>query len=308
MSHNSEIDEICEIIASLGVFEVCRPTEIGWSSLHGSEVPRCISRLRALCAAGDPNVRIAAGLALSRVTGDRSMLLGTLISSLQGSDEMVRGTAMLAIAQLGGAGIEAAPHLIESLRCEGTRVDASSSLCAIGQSAIPLLIAALNTASGQVGEAIIRILCQISPTEQACVEALTACMTHQEENMRTVCLGMINAHNLCEYFDVQSVARLLDDGNFRTRNEVATFLRKSSSPFDEKLPYLLQCLKDVDPTIRLNALGSIGEHGSKARIALAGVVELLDDSDPTVRGAANAALDNILAGILRGREKGTLLM
>jgi HEAT repeat protein len=112
MAASTEIDEICQILSTLGAFEACRPSDVNFSSPLGIETKRAISRLRALAAEGRPEVRMAAAVALSKVTGETESLIGALISGIRESDEMVRSTAILAIGQLRSSAGAAVPMLI----------------------------------------------------------------------------------------------------------------------------------------------------------------------------------------------------
>ncbi len=294
-----EIDEINQILMSIGAkAHPYSKAVLPLACPDDANAQAAIARIREIGKSGDSMVKVMAASVLSDLTGDRSLLLDVLNSSLQNPDETVRMLATSMIGDFGSAAARAVPRLVEMLRGHGSTVHVSLALSEIGPAAVPHLLAALDTADPGKFAEILMILCEMIPAEQSCIDAFLRGLCHPDAQVRYQSIMLINRRGLGEFFDIETVTSKLADGDPATRQEVATFLRESRFPSELRLPRLVERLKDDDPIVRKIAVLAIGELDARARPALMDVTEMQEDPNYYVREAAGKALDRILHALV----------
>ncbi len=174
-----EIDEINQILMSIGAkAHPYSKAVLPLACPDDANAQAAIARIREIGKSGDSMVKVMAASVLSDLTGDRSLLLDALNSSLQKPDETVRMLATSTIGDLGSAAARAVPRLVEMLRGHGSTVHVSLALSEIGPAAVPLLLAALDTADPGKFAEILMILCEMIPAEQSCIDAFLRGLCH----------------------------------------------------------------------------------------------------------------------------------
>ena len=264
-----------------------------------------VDRLEQGLASDTPPVRRAAieglsGLAEKLAPADRQALAVTLAGMINDPVPAVGLAAGGALIRLGG---EAVPPLAEALSAPAIRNDAMEILAELGPAALPALdqmITGLADADPVYRADAAMAIAAIGPQAEAAVPALEKLLGDEssEASVRytaAYALGRIGPAAKA----AAPLLRKLVDADDDLMATVAVWAALKVAPddgtlYDAAVPKLRTALEDERELVRLEAVVSLGEIGSRAGSALP-LLEMVAEEDPsrTVRRAAAAAVEKI---------------
>jgi HEAT repeat protein len=207
---------------------------------------------------GQPSLRSAAAWALARMGDlrhDAEQTFRVLISALRDPDQAVRVEAATAVGNLmypwSSNGV---PALRAALRDPSTAVR-SAAAAALGplgveaKAATPDLAAALSDPDRGVRASAARALGELGGSAQKdSIPALVAALESEVPEVRAAAaesLGDVGSRST-----VQSLLRLMSDGDQRVRVKALIALGRTSSGADEAVPVLLEATQSEQPEIQ----------------------------------------------------------
>ncbi|MCS5617237.1 MAG: HEAT repeat domain-containing protein, partial [Pirellulales bacterium] len=258
---------------------------------------QAVDRLTQGLASDSPPVRRAAveglsGLADRLVPGDRQALAAVFAGMIADPVPAVGLAAGGALIRLGGDAVE---PLTEALSAPAIRNDAMEILTELGPAALPALDAMVQ---GLADAAM--AIAAIGPEATAAVPALEKLLGDEsaEASVRytaAYALGRIGPAAKA----AEPMLRKLAESDDELMATVAVWAALKVVPddrtlFDTAIPKLTDALDDERELVRLEAVVSLGEIGSRADSARP-LLEMMAEEDPsrTVRRAAAAAVKKI---------------
>jgi HEAT repeat protein len=201
--------------------------------------------------------------------------------------ERLQGAALL--GRYGTAAKAAAPTLDYTMRADPDAAvanEAAASLARIGPAGVPYLTAALRHGSPTVRQRAASALAAVGPEARAATAELLRALKDDSPAVRAVAahaLGEVGGHPrrlvpaLCE--------ALGDTAEVRKQAGLALVALG-----EDAVPALREALKSPSAARRREAALVLGSMGSDARAAAGDLALLLQDAQPSVRGAAAGAL------------------
>jgi HEAT repeat protein len=237
-----------------------------------------------------PDVRRKAAYALSQVDADPALVVGPLVSALGDSDADVRQTAAASLPKMSKAAV---PVLIESLQSDKQelRLAAIKILGEIGAPAAaavdklkPFLLQPNKGAAEVAADALAGIGTPSS------IAVLTGAANDDDAKVRALAvqaLHKIGAPAVPTFVD------LLGAKHLDVRRQAASLLGSMQVQDKMVVVGLGYATRDKDFQVRHNALLSLQNMGTAAKLAEPYVVELLTDIDPQMRQDAFRTLQNL---------------
>ena len=288
---------------------------------------------KVLTSDADPDVRQAAAFALGEIGSDAAEAVPALTQALADSDEAVRKSVIEALGSMGpeakpavealakivtddsdfvlrrsaafvlgemgpearGAAVALGKALKDS--DASVRYDAAQSLSVLGpdaKAALPALIEALAEEDVEVLKKVIYTLGEMGPSADPA--AHVAGQVHESRRRRRSQGRRLRpggdgarrqkrgprAH--------QGPAR---QGDERPPRRGLCHRRAGSRSSPARLTALIQAIRDPDDDVREEIVFAIGEIGTDAPPVIAALQQALQDPSPTVRGAAQEAIDKL---------------
>jgi len=239
-------------------------------------------------ALGDPaaDVRRKAAFALGRIDADPEAVVDVLVNALGDADNDVRQTAAQSLPKMSKVAV---PVLIKSLKSDKADLKAMAItiLGTIGAEAAPAIddlkaILLGNTAAS--GPAAIALAGISGPGS---IKALTDAAAHDSATVRILAIQSLHKIGAPA---VPSFVDLLGAKHVDVQRHVAALLGGMLVQDKSVVIALGFATKDKDFEVRLNALRSLQQMGSGAKLAEPYVVALLIDLDPQIRMTAFNAL------------------
>jgi HEAT repeat protein len=211
-------------------------------------------------AENDVKIRTFAVHAMARIGNDALPLMLDLIKT--DKDDGVRAAALQVLGNYGYQSKEAVAPLIDCLKDKSAQVrwSAAYALQRMGNNAkqaIPTLAELLKDSDTNVRQHAFYALCNMVPDS---LPALASGLKDGDSNLRWQTLNNCTNHNYCK---------------------------------KEMVPGLIACLKDQNINVRHQACKLLGQLGKDATEAVKPLRELLNDPNPAVSTAAQAALTAI---------------
>jgi HEAT repeat protein len=235
------------------------------------------------------DVRRKAAYALGRIDPDPEQVAGPLAKALADKSEDVRHTAAGALAKLGAPGAEA---LLKTLKSNDSAIRnlAIKTLGEIGPDAkvaLPELKALLlDPDKGSAGVAADALAGLGEPALPALVEAAKA----DSAEVRTLAVQALVKVGVPA---VPHLVDLLGAKHVDVRRVAAAQLGFMQVQDKSLVIALGFALKDTDHQVKLNALNSLRNMGSSAKLAEKYVIEVLIDPDPQIRQNAFYTLEKL---------------
>ncbi len=255
-----------------------------------------------------PDVRRKAAYALGRIDAEPAKVVNALVSALADSDNDVRQTAAeslpkmstaavpvliqalqtgkdelrpVAIRILGQIGAESAPAIpeLKTLLLEGkTLADpAADALAGIGAKALPELTAAAASANGNVRMLAIRALHKLGA---AAVPSFVDLLGSKHLDVQRQVAALLGGMQVQDKSVVIALGYTTKDKDFQVRNNALNSLRQMGSGAKLAEPYIIALLTDLDPNIRVNAFQTLQGLNIDAR---PGLKKALGNPDSAVR-------------------------
>lgn len=210
-----------------------------------------IEEMTPLLTSEDKTIRASAGVVMAQVERRKSVELLKAVQLAQHSPELKQ----MADEQIDRMISELITELGNS---DGlNRMAAGELIMALGDDAIPKLIAALN---------------------------------HESDEVKSQSAFVLGNMGTKANSAVSDLMRVFRDPNGLVRKSAADALVGIGS---DSLPFLLGALSDEDPQIRKSAVYALGNMGSKAQSALDKLNLLLDDDSTMVKDMASRAIRKI---------------
>ncbi|MFO0964679.1 MAG: HEAT repeat domain-containing protein [Gemmataceae bacterium] len=209
------------------------------------------------------DVRRAAAQVLGPMrVGDKLVVSGLAYSLKHDADDMVRQYALSALQQLGPAGKDAAPTLLEALSDVNVNVrqQAFYTLQGMGVDMRPGLKKALD---------------------------------HKESRVRINTAALMLTTGIDPDLALPVLIDGLKEKDVAIRLQAAHALAVTNRERDKVLPTLIEGLKNESPAIRAQALQALQQMGPAASSAGVAIVALLEDPEANVRQHALWAIQNI---------------
>ena len=216
-----------------------------------------VSALTEALESEDAEVRMLAADGLGRIGEDAKRAVSQLVVAISDNDERVRLVAVDALGAIGSEAGSASDELAATLKERILRARAAEALGKIGNTAVPVLLQAINHEDSGVREAAIYAVGRAGKDNPDVVEPLVSVLMGKSETAR-----LLAADSLGRVGDV-AVPALVKALN------------------DEELP---------ERWLAALALGRMGEDGASAAADLAAA---LNDDDEQVRSAAAHALSEL---------------
>jgi HEAT repeat protein len=184
-----------------------------------------------------------------------------LADALNAPDDDVRGLAVLALSELGGA-----------------------------TSVLGSLAGALHDSSEIVRRRAARVLGDLGPAALPVLPHLAAGLQDESSAVRLECAAALGRIGPDAEAALPSLFIMLLEGDMRVRIVVAAAIRLMGEP---AVSYALAMLLDADPTMRERACELLGQLGCLDDLPVEALLEACTDPVPEVREAARNALERL---------------
>lgn len=279
----------------------------------------------------EPQVRISAAVALKRIDPRQKDAMHVLLEAL--ADEKVRVEAASAIGSLGADAREAVPALVEAMKESWQRVEDAEFLKGLlkrkgidsdsseranwnegyfrvnvvhalersgvnSESVMEVLLRSLKDSEAWVRSAAANALGKLAEEAREAVPLLLKALEDTDHSVRenaVLALGEIGSGDAKV---VRVLVRMLRHPEKRMRANAAEALGNCSLN-EEAVEELALALKDPRREVRLQAANALGKLGAGAKGAVPALEEAMSDKVPSVRRAAENALERIGSEIER---------
>lgn len=233
---------------------------------HPRAIPALVETLNLPSSKDNDSLRELAVESIAVVGSDAAIAVPVLLRNLNAPDESFRRKTAAALGAIGSPSQLAIPSLVEVLAFDeslAVRDAAETALADIGGPALSALMHFLGDEDPQLRERSVRALGSMKQTAAPAVPKLKERLKDPEPQVR-----FIAAKSL---WQIQGTA-------------------------DDSLPVFVETLKSADRQLRMQAFRTLTtELGEEAAAARASLLKLKDHSDPSVRQAAQKALERIPA-------------
>lgn len=234
-------------------------------------------------------VRRKAAYALGRINADPDSVVADLIGALNDASEEVRQAASESLPKMGPAAVTPLRKALQdpSEKMRDTAARTLGALGAAAEPAIPELKALLLDPEKKTADAAADALAGIG---KAALPALTAGAASDSLGVRSLALRSLHKIGVPA---VTTLVDLLGAKHVDVRQQVAAVL--GSMQVNDKVVVigLGFALKDPDAQVRRNALQSLQQMGTGAKLAEPYISAAIVDIDPQVRLQAFHALSNL---------------
>jgi HEAT repeat protein len=281
----------------------------------------------------DPQVRIAACEALSKMKPATPDIANALIPMLRDSDANVRAMCLRYVGDLGAIGADAIPLLIENLQDESMniRMNSADALGAIAEEipeetrVVQPLAAAMSDPDEYVRRSACWSLKMLGFRAEAALPAFRIGANDSSIAIRKCSMDAIaelskSVVDLTPMFNalendnadvrrtaaealgkagpearraIPALARLLTDSDEYVREAVVDTLGRCCTETGETVPLLNKALQDPSHSVRKYAVLHLGKMGPKAKDAVPGLIHILSGEEIYLRVWAAEALGNI---------------
>jgi HEAT repeat protein len=260
--------------------------------------PAGVRQLGDLAGHANPEVRLAALVALAEMGDEAQAALPALVKALGDDKKEVRRAAFRAVGSLEKLAAPAVPALAEKLKCEDKedRVRAAQVLGALGEAALPALPALLEAARSKddaLRAAAVLTLPALRPDAKDALPVYADALARSADTGQAE--GALRGLASLGAAGVPGLIRGLGAKDAGARAQAARYLAGIPDAKEAARPALVKALADQAPAVRVAAARALGALGvdEAAATALAG---LLGDADADVRRAAATALCGAPAG------------
>jgi HEAT repeat protein len=234
------------------------------------------------------DTRKNAAYALSKIGRGLKVPPQPLIDALQEKDDDLRGHISIA---LGNVGETAVPPLIDALKDLNPRVSfhVREALRRVGKPAVPALMdVAKNGKSTTIRSGAIAVLGGIGADAQEAIPTLIV-LLRQDPDVRAASSGALGGIGKPA---IAPLIEALDDSDARVVFSLRDALRRIGKP---AVRPLIDAVTDGKTTIRVGAMGALGDIGADASPAVSALTKASAESDAAVSQAAKDALKRISA-------------
>ena len=219
-----------------------------------------------------------------------------LAANMESPDEYVRHFAVWAAGQIGAAGAEAVPALLEMLEREeghaaGPAALSLRRLAAMDGGLVRSLAAPLREADRDRRARAARNLGKLGPAAAPAVDDLVRVLEDPEENVRAE--AVIALGRIASAAAVPALVDRLRRDNGWVREEAARALGRIGPSARAAVPDLMHALRRDDPPVRRQAARALGRLGSEAALAIPALKEALRDAEESVQAEAGKALESL---------------
>ena len=205
-----------------------------------------------------------------------------------------------ALGLLGEPNVAALPTLIEALKRPEVRGRAAAMLVALGpkaQAALPALAGALADKNPEVKREVLFALAAIGPEAAQAQSQIVAALDDSDPRVATVAAYALGRIGPAAQLAVPKLSKSLEASDPILR-VASAYALVHIAPTNERLgkaalPVLMQGLENPIVAVRRGSAEGLGVLGKRAREAEKLLQTAARDSDPTVRKAALAALEQM---------------
>jgi HEAT repeat protein len=155
---------------------------------------------------------------------------------------------------------------------------------------LPLVIEALKDKSPQLRLSAAQALQQMGHNGKKALPELTEALKDSESNVRQHAF-----YALCNMVpdSLPAMVGYLSAGDSHAREITLSYCVSQNHRKKEMVPALIECLKDKNFNVRIQACKLLGQLGKEATDAVEALRALVNDSNPNVQTAAQTALNAI---------------
>ncbi len=224
----------------------------------------------------DADVRQTAGAALPKMS---KVAVPALVKVLATEKVEMRNQAIRVLGEMGSAAAPAIPELKAFLfrPIAGSADPAADALAAIGAPAIPTLVAAAAEDEMQVRTLAMRSLLKIgAPSVPSFVDLLGS----KHLDVKRQSAGLLGGMQVQDKSVVIALGFVTKDKDSVTRANALQSLRQMGTGAKLAEPYIVALLTDIDPNMRVNAFHALREVGVDPQ---PGLKKALSNPDPATR-------------------------
>lgn len=250
-------------------------------------IPVLLERLKD----DSPQVRSSAMLSLGKLGRNNAAVEDALRKFVDDSDSVVRLNAVVAIALLGKVDDSALPLLIRALQSgEETTAKAAARVVAdIGlkdpQKVLPAMVDALDKNQGPSAGNALRVLRMMKALARPSLPRVAALYDGADVQTRRDIVDTVLAVDKQGEYALAVLIKALKEPDARDRKEALIGLMRFRPRADLMLDPVMAVLKDEDPSNRLIALNLIRALGHDSLKALPDLIVLTEDPDMRIRNA-----------------------
>ncbi len=286
-----------------------------------------VPALIAALADRDEHVRLAAARALGSIGPGAAAAVPALAKALDDPLGSVTLEAADALGHIGAASLPAIIARLQDQNMQPIMIMVIGQLGPEAKDAVPALIKLLDSSDDPIRREVMLALGSIGPGANAAVDKLLAMLQNQQAKLRPGAayalarIGAVQAVPTLKQTVKETGDRLLamssawalvtlepQNAEFvaialpqlisglthelaLVRTEAANALGRIGPRADAAVPALVKAARDPDPTVRLAAIGALGEMGPVAAKDAAPVLSvLIDHTDPDLRRSAADAV------------------
>lgn len=236
----------------------------------------------------------------ARLKGNARSAVPALMEFVRNNRGHARGSAVIALGNIGPAATAAVPLLIQALDEEEAGVS-HNALVALGQigpaasPALPRIRERFERSDGWVRLAAAIALWRIQSSHlQSTLPVLIEALQPHAEDMSYIACTVLGEMGPSAASAAPRLIQIATDANHHARIAAALALAKvDPNRALVTLPYLLDLLRDEHGLSRPTAASALGELGSNAKEAVPLLMAVRDSLDPALRDAASEALKRI---------------